>query len=114
MVSETKATNGYNEPVNEGNVSQEDYAKQKEALQYAEREREQARAGYSDKNWIATLLLCIFLGELGVHRFYTGKVGTGLLWLFTLGFLGIGVLVDIIVIAIGRFKDKQGRKIVNA
>ena len=64
-------------------------------------------AGASDKKMTA-LLLCIFLGGLGVHRFYVGKIGTGVVWLLTGGVLGIGWLVDIIMIATGRFKDKQG------
>jgi TM2 domain-containing membrane protein YozV len=67
-----------------------------------------APAGVSSKGKITALLLCIFLGTLGVHRFYVGKVGTGIIWLLTLGLLGIGVIVDIIMIAIGKFKDKQG------
>ena len=65
----------------------------------------------SEKNWLATLLLCIFLGEFGIHRFYVGKVGTGLLYLFTLGFFGIGIIVDIIMIVVGSFTDK-GRNFV--
>jgi TM2 domain-containing membrane protein YozV len=67
-----------------------------------------APTGVSSKSKITALLLCIFLGTLGVHRFYVGKVGTGVIWLLTLGLLGIGVIVDIIMIAIGKFKDKQG------
>ena len=62
----------------------------------------------SQKSWIATLLLCIFTGHIGVHRFYTGKIGTGILWLCTGGCFGIGTLVDLVVIATGNFKDKQG------
>ena len=62
----------------------------------------------SDKSWIAALLLCIFLGGLGIHRFYVGKVGTGILYLLTAGFLGIGVIIDIIMIAVGSFTDKGG------
>ena len=51
-----------------------------------------------EKNkWVA-FLLCFFLGYLGAHRFYEGKIGTGLLWLFTGGLLGIGWLVDLIII----------------
>lgn len=65
-------------------------------------------AGASSKSKITALLLCIFLGWLGVHRFYVGKVGTGVVWLLTGGILGIGVLIDIIMIAVGKFKDKQG------
>ena len=65
----------------------------------------------SEKSWLATLLLCIFLGEFGIHRFYVGKVGTGLLYLFTLGLFGIGIIVDIIMIAVGSFTDK-GRNFV--
>ena len=42
-------------------------------------------------------LFCFFLGGIGVHRFMVGKVGTGILYLFTLGLLGFGVLVDFII-----------------
>jgi len=62
----------------------------------------------SDKNFVATLLLCFLLGGLGVHRFYVGKIGTGILQLITFGGLGIWVLIDLIVIAIGKFSDKEG------
>jgi TM2 domain-containing membrane protein YozV len=65
----------------------------------------------SDKDFWATLLLCIFVGVLGIHRFYVGKIGTGLIWLFTGGVFGIGWIVDLILIIIGSFTDKQGNVI---
>lgn len=66
----------------------------------------------SYKSRLAALLLCIFLGILGVHRFYAGKTGTGLLWLFTGGLFGIGYVVDIILIATGSFTDQYGYPIL--
>ncbi|MEV1171656.1 TM2 domain-containing protein [Nonomuraea sp. NPDC049784] len=61
------------------------------------------------KSWIVAVLLCFFLGVLGVHRFYVGKIGTGILQLITLGGFGIWVLIDFIVILVGKFTDKQGQ-----
>lgn len=63
---------------------------------------------YSPKSRTATLLLCFFFGVFGVHRFYVGKVGTGILYLFTAGGFGIGWLIDMITIACGVFRDSQG------
>jgi len=61
------------------------------------------------KSWLAALLLSIFLGGLGVDRFYLGKIGTGILKLITGGGLGIWWLIDLILIASGSMKDAQGR-----
>ena len=61
------------------------------------------------RDWLTALLLSIFLGVFGVHRFYTGHIGTGILMLLTAGGCGIWALVDIIRIATGDFKDAQGR-----
>lgn len=67
----------------------------------------------SEKDWLVTLLLCIFFGGIGVHRFYAGKIGTGILQLITLGGCGIWTLVDLIMIITGSFTDKDGNKITN-
>lgn len=62
----------------------------------------------SDKNKKTAFFLCLFGGFLGLHRFYVGRVLTGLLWFFTLGFCGIGWLLDLLVVALGGFKDNTG------
>ena len=62
----------------------------------------------SNKSRLVALLLCIFFGEFGIHRFYVGKIGTGILWLCTAGLFGIGWLVDLIKICIGSFRDNVG------
>ncbi|MCY3941782.1 MAG: TM2 domain-containing protein [Gammaproteobacteria bacterium] len=67
-----------------------------------------AQAMVSDKGFVPTALLCYFLGWLGVHRFYAGKVGTGILMLLTIGGFGIWTIVDTVLIITGSFKDKQG------
>ncbi|MGV1099674.1 TM2 domain-containing protein [Thiovibrio sp. JS02] len=63
----------------------------------------------SPKSRLACLLLCLFLGALGVHRFYVGKTGTGILMLLSLGGIGIWTLIDLVMIIVGSFKDKEGR-----
>ncbi len=63
----------------------------------------------SEKERLVALILCFFLGGLGVHRFYVGKVGSGIVQILTLGGLGIWVLIDLISIFCGAFEDNEGR-----
>jgi len=65
------------------------------------------------KDWLTTLLLAIFLGVIGGHRFYVHKIGTGVTMLL-LCWTGISLLwaiIDIIMIALGKFEDAEGRVI---
>jgi len=64
--------------------------------------------GKSEKSNVTALLLCFFLGVLGIHRFYVGKIGTGVLQLVTLGGLGIWALIDFLMIVLQKFTDKEG------
>ncbi len=58
-------------------------------------------------------LLCFFLGSLGIHRFLTGKIGTGILMILTLGGLGLWTLIDFILILTGNFTDRNGNRITH-
>ncbi|MDD7269420.1 MAG: TM2 domain-containing protein [Treponema sp.] len=69
----------------------------------------------SNKSRLAATLLCLFVGIFGVHRFYVGKIGTGIL-LLLLSSTGIGeiwCLIDLILILCGQFKDSDGNLITN-
>ena len=66
----------------------------------------------SQKSRTATLLLCLFFGGLGIHRFYVGKTGTGILQILTLGGMGIWTLIDFIYIIVGSFTDKESKLVL--
>ena len=67
----------------------------------------------SDKDWTTTLLLCIFLGYLGIHRFYTGNTLYGVLQLITIGGCGIWTIIDLIILVTGSYKDGEGKFVKN-
>ena len=66
----------------------------------AKTEVQKTVSGKKDKSWLAALLLSIFLGSLGIDRFYMGYNGTGILKLITFGGLGIWWLIDLILIIV--------------
>ena len=86
-------------------ITQEDFDKKKEELL----NRNESSGLTTDNTWLVTLLLCLFVGFLGIHRFYVGNSGTGFLQIITLGGLGLWVLLDLIMIVIGKFTDKEGK-----
>lgn len=62
---------------------------------------------------VIIFLLAFFLGGFGVHRFWVGKIATGLLWFFTFGLFGFGYIYDLIIILIGSFKDKEEAYVID-
>ena len=64
------------------------------------------------RSWLITVLLAAFLGPLGIHRFYVGKIVTGLLLFVTAGGLGVFWIIDLVRILLGGFRDAEGRELV--
>lgn len=71
-----------------------------------------ARGAGEGRDWLTTLLLCLFVGGLGIHRFYTGHTVVGIIQLLTLGGCGIWTIIDLILIITGSFKDSEGNPLV--
>jgi hypothetical protein len=63
---------------------------------------------FSTRDWLTALLLSVFLGGLGVDRFYLGYTGLGVIKLITFGGCGVWVLIDLIMIAVGTLNDVDG------
>jgi TM2 domain-containing membrane protein YozV len=63
------------------------------------------------KSKMVALALCLFVGYFGAHRFYLGKIGTGVAQLLTFGGLGIWMAIDLILIALGKMTDSEGREL---
>ena len=85
-------------------ITQEEFDSQKEKLV-------DSSTKTNSIDWLALFLLTFFVGVLGVHRFYVGKIGTGVLMLITLGGLGVWFLVDLLLVVTGQFTNKDGQKI---
>jgi len=67
----------------------------------------------SDEKKLTLILLCYFFGCFGIHRFYTGKILSGIFMLLTLGCVGIWMFIDLALIIMGKFTDKEGRPIID-
>ena len=63
---------------------------------------------FSSRDWLTAVLLSLFVGTLGIDRFYLGYMGLGLLKLITLGGCGLWALIDLVLIAIGSVPDADG------
>ncbi len=86
----------------DGVITKDEFDKQKENLLNSK------SLSSSQQVWLVAILLCFFLGVFGAHRFYVGKIGTGILMVLTLGGLGIWMFIDLIVLIVGKFKNKDG------
>ena len=73
-----------------------------------EPEEKKVEEGVSTKSKLLAMVLCLFFGTFGVHNFYAGRIGKGILYLCTQGLFGLGVLYDFIMLAINKYKDKNG------
>ena len=93
-----------NDLLRERVITQEEFDSQKEKLL-------DSSTKTNSIDWLALFLLTFFVGVLGVHRFYVGKIGTGVLMLITLGGLGVWFLVDLLLVVTGQFTNKDGQKI---
>ncbi len=96
---------------------QPQYQQQYGQPQYQQPQYGQQQYSYAQsqqKDWLTTLLLCIFLGWLGIHRFYTGHTVIGVIQLLTLGGCGICVIVDFIMILTNSYRDSNGFPLVRS
>ena len=67
---------------------------------------------YGERTQLTAFLLCLLVGFLGVHRFYMGHYGMGVLQLCTLGCCGVLIIIDIIFICVNRFRTPKGDPLI--
>lgn len=77
-------------------------------LKIANYQNQPASNRANEDRWLIALILCILVGSLGVHRFYTGNIVTGVLMLITLGGCGVWTIIDLIMIAANTYRDSNG------
>ena len=86
-----------------------EYEEKEKAAELAKsRAAAQSAAHVSQKSRTVALIICVFVGFLGIHHFYSGRNGLGVLYLLTAGLCGIGWIIDIVLIATGKYKDGKG------
>lgn len=106
------STNTHTEPSNYRSETISSYStKSKDISSSVNKSKEHNKAIKSPRKWVVTLILCLFFGVFGVHRFYVGKIGTGILQLFTAGGYFIWTFVDFVTILTGKFTDSKGNVI---
>lgn len=99
---QTQQQQGYQQPYQQG------YPQPYQQPGYPQQYPPAVPYGAQQKDWLMTLLLCIFTGIFGIHRFYTGHVAIGIVQLLTAGGCGIWTLVDLIMIVTDNYKDANG------
>ncbi|MBV8466801.1 MAG: TM2 domain-containing protein [Burkholderiales bacterium] len=72
---------------------------------------ENAMIEESDKDGMLMALLCVLFGVFGAHRFYAGYKKPAVIQLCTFGGLGVWMIIDLLFILFGEFKDAEGRKV---
>lgn len=77
-------------------------------LKIANYQNQPASNKTNEDRWLISLILCILVGSLGIHRFYTGNIVTGVLMLITLGGCGVWTIIDLIMIAANTYRDGNG------
>jgi len=101
---------------------QQQYGQPQYQQQYGQPQYQQPQYGQppygnvqtQQKDWLTTLLLCLFLGWIGVHRFYTGHTVIGVIQLLTAGGCGIWWIVDLIMILTNSYRDSNGFPLVRS